>query len=429
MLFMENVVKVKKLIALTLICLIGLLSANTLYAQMYYLKDLINHGLENSIEMVRSHNSLSNATDRKTISYLEILPTASYALSYNNPYKSPDLFSSGLSIGKSISLNEPTYFNIRRSITEKKIADLSNENQRKKIAYDILAEYINITKHEKSIQTMQENSRLQSRIYNQVKIQYNAGRKTDYELRQSEIDTLNTYIQLLELQEELATKRENLFFRINMQDMGYPIEDYQFTIGENYAIPQELNNFNLQIADLNLKQNKTSLTQEYLGLYPNLSAGYNWSANYSNQTLNEEFAKYENYYNTGTLYVTFSYPLFDFLSSGLGYRMSKRGFNLAKYEFDEQKEELEQQVTQLINEIRRMRTTYELYQQRHELARVTLQMAEVRFVQGSISNLDLDKARLQFFESEYQLINQFYSLILKQEEYNFITSNKILGIW
>jgi len=425
-------VKVKRIIALTLLCLTAQLLTtftNNLHAQMYYLKDLINHGLENSIEMVRSHNTLSNATDRKTISYLEILPTASYALSYTNPYKSLDYFSSGLSIGKSISLAEPTYFNIRRSIMEKKIADLNNENQRKKIAFDILAEYIQITRQRKGIQTMLENSKLQARIYNQVKIQYDSGRKTDYDLRQSEIDTLNTYIQLIELQEELTTKRENLFFRINMQDLGYPIEDYEFTINETYTPPETVDNFNLQIADLNLQQSKTSLNQEYIGLFPTLSAGYNWSASYSNEVLNQEFAKYENYSHSGTLFASFTYPLFDFLSSGLGYRISKRGFNLAKYEFDEQKEELEQQVTQLLNELRRMRTTYELYQQRHELARVTLQMAEVRFVQGSVSNLDLDKARLQFFESEYQLINQYYSLILKQEEYNFITSNKILGIW
>jgi len=400
-----------------------------LYAQTYYLKDLINHGLKNSLDILRSQNSLQDASDKKTVSYLGLLPSADYSMSYSNHSSGYENYYSNLSIGKSIYLNEPTYWDIRSSSLSKKIATLTDENYQKKIAFDILVDFIDITKQNKNIQIMEENAKLQSRIHEQVKIQYLSKRKSDYEYRQSELDTLNAYIQLVELRDQLAQLRQNLFFKINLKDEGYPIEDYDFAFSDDPTFDQPINSLSLQISDLNLKQNKSNLTQQYISLYPSLSASYSWNAYHNDRTFNSQFADADYYETTTNFSVNLSYPLFDFLASGINYRISKRQYSLAEYEYQKEQEDLQKQVSQTTEELRRMKSTYNLYQQKHELAKMNLEIAEMRFAQGSVNNLDLDKARIQFLESEYQLINQFYTLVIKYEELNYITSHKILGTW
>ena len=400
-----------------------------LSAQTYYLKDIINHGLENSISIIRSQNTITATKEERRINYYDLLPSASYSASYSNPSRFDDSYSSSLSVSKYFYLNEPSYFNIRRTNIDKKISELKHEDMQKKIAMDILNDYIEIIRQQKNIKIMDENFRLQKRIYDQVKIQYDSKRKTIYDLQQSQLDTLTTYIQLLELNDNLARQRENLFFMINMADKGYQIEEFDFVIHDDTNIDLSSKNLNLQTTELSLQQSKLSLKSQYLSLYPNLSASYTWGANYQDHTLNDKFLVPNNYYESGTFMVSLSYPLFSYLNQGIRYRISKRNFNLSLLEFEDSEARINQQIEQVKSDLDRLKRTYILYQQRLDLAKVNLQIAEERFVLGIISHFDLDKARVDYLQSEYQLTNQFYTLIKKQEDLNYLTSNTILGIW
>jgi len=401
----------------------------SLSAQTYYLKDIINYGLENSINIIRSQNSITNTKNESTINYFDLLPSATYSASYTNQSRFDDYFSSSLSISKSIQLNEPIYYNIRKGNLDKKINNLKHEDFKKKVVMDILSEYIEIVRQQKNIKIMDENLRLQKRIYDQVKIQYDSKRKTVYELQQSQLDTLTTYIQIMELNDNLARQRENLFFMINMTDQGYPLEEFNFSIHDQMKIDESSKNLSLQSTELSIKQNKLSLNQQYWNLYPTLSASYSWGASYTDLTLNDKFLVPNNYYESGTFMVNLSYPLFSYFNQGIRYRISKRNFDLTLLEFEDTETKTNQQVTQLKNDIDRLKITYELYQQKLDLAKVNLQIAEERFILGIISLFDLDKARVDYLQSEYQLINQFYTLIKKQEDLNYLTSSTILGIW
>ena len=415
----------KKTLVMIVICLMSM----SLFSQTYYLRDIVNHGLENSISMIRSQNTITNAKNESAISYFDLLPSATYSAAYTNPSRFDDYFSSSLSISKSFQLNEPTYFNIRQRNIDKRISNLRHEDLQKKVAMDILTEYIEIIRQIKNIEIMDENLRLQKRIYDQVKIQFDSGRKTIYELQQSQLDTLTTYIQLLELNDNLARQRENLFFMINMPDKGYPLEEFDFVIHEEVNIDLSNKNLSLQTSELSIQQSKLSLQSQYLGLFPYLSAGYSWGASYQEHSLSDKFLVPNNYYESGTFSVNLSYPLFSYLNQGIRYRISKRNFNLSLMEFDDTEAKVNQQITQLKTDLDRLKRTYGLYQQRLDLARINLQIAEERFVLGIISHFDLDRARVDYLQSEYQLTNQFYTLIKKQEDLNYLTSNTILGIW
>jgi outer membrane protein TolC len=386
-------------------------------------------GLENSISITRSLYGRANVYDENKINYLGLLPDASYSASYRNQARVDDFFTSSLSIGKSFYLNEPSYFNIRRSNLEKRIVDIKHENLRKKIAFDILNEYIEIVKQQKNIENMTENLQLQRRIYEQVRIQYESRRRTIYDLQQSEIDTLNTYIQLLELNDMLDRRRENLFFLINQPDLGYPFEYYDFQIVEDINADDFSKNLNLQSSELGLQQQRLSLRQSYMSQFPSLSVGYFWSTSYQHPSLSSEFIKPNNYSESGTFSINLSYPLFNHFDTGLRYRMNRRNFHLMRYELDELEKEINQQIIQTVNDISRLRMSYQLYQRKLDLSRINLQIAEERFMLGNISNLDMDRARIQYLESDFQLTNQFYTLVKKQEELNFFASREILGRW
>jgi outer membrane protein TolC len=209
----------------TLILCVFLISLTNLSADTYYLKDLINHGLKNSTEIIKSQNSILNTKDTHTRNYLDLLPDAGYSASYNAPSRLDDYYSSSLSIGKSIYLNEPTYFNLRRSKLDKRIIELNHENLRKRTALDILYSYIDIMQQQQNRNIVEENLKLQKRVHEHIKIQFQNNTKTKCEVQESEIDTLNIYIQLLEIDSSLAQLREELFFKIKLEDKGYPLEN------------------------------------------------------------------------------------------------------------------------------------------------------------------------------------------------------------
>ena len=406
-----------------------LLSINRIFAEIYYLEDLINHGLKNSSSIISSQNTIYNTRDNHSNYILDLLPSANYSTSYTNPSSFDSYYSSGLSISKSVSLNEPMYFNLKRSNLEKKIVEYSHENLRKKIALDILYNYIDIVQTEKNIIITEENLKLQRRIFQQVKIQYDNDRKTIYDVQQSQIDTLNTYIQLIDLNNSLSKQRENLFFIIKLDDYGYPIQQYDFNIeNDDTHVDSQTNSLSIKGSELRLEKSKFSLTQQYLNLYPRLSLSYSWSTSLSNKNFDELF-KFNSYKDSGTLSLNLSYPLFNHFEQGLNYRIAKRNFSTEELNLIYLKDETNQQISQAQRDYERLLKTYELFQQKHSLSKVSLDIAEERFRLGVISNLDLDKARLQYLDAEYQLVNRFYSLIRKQEELKYIKSEKILGIW
>ncbi|MCL2063040.1 MAG: TolC family protein [Candidatus Cloacimonetes bacterium] len=408
----------KKILFLVYIILVSI----ALEAEVYYLNDLINHGLTSSTNIMRSQNAIQNSRDNRMSAYLDLLPTANITASYVDPDGLGD-YSSSFSISKYLSLNEPTYFNLRRTALDRRIVELSHENRRKEIARDILFSYINIIQQERSIRIIEENLNQQRRMFEQTKIQFESGRRTIFEVQNIQLDTLDTYIQLVDLHNSLDSQRENLFLILNLEDKGYPFEiiDFEILPVPNISEPR---NLNIEISELGLEMNRNNLTQQYLGQLPNISVGYSWSTNAVNRWSSNWYGSY----NIGTFMINFSYPIFNH-GSNIGYRISKRSFNLENQVFEEEKERFSLEITQIINDLNRLIQTYELHQQRLELTRTNLRMAEERYMLGVLSNLELIETRNSYLNAEFQLINQFYSIIRRQEELNFALSGKILGIW
>ena len=400
----------------------GRLRSQCLYAEMYFLNDLINQGLTSSTSIMRSNNAIQNSIDSRLSNYLDLLPTASFNASYVDPGGYQD-YSSSLSISKYLYLNEPTYFNLRRSAIDRQIVELNHENRRKEIARDILFSYINIIQQESNIRIVEENLDQQRRVYEQIQIQYESGRRTLFDVQNIQLDTLDTYIQLADLNSSLQSQRENLFLMLNMEDQGYPFEIIDFEILPVPTIT-EPRNLTIEMNELSMSMSKINLTQQYINQYPSLSVGYSWSTN----ALNRWSSNWHGTYEVGTFLISLSYPIFNH-GSNISYRISKRAFNLEQLVLEDEKNRFSLEINQIINDLNRMLQTYQLHLQRLDLTRTNLRMAEERYMLGVLSNLELIDTRNSYLNAEFQTINQFYSIIRKQEELNFALSGKILGIW
>ena len=421
-----------KMSVLRLCVLVGfILFGVNLCAEVYLLHDLINHGLNNSTNIIRSQSSVLDARDNLRRAYLDILPSANISMSYSNPSGSDSHYSSNFSISKSSPLNNPRYFNVMNSRNNRRIEELNYENAQKQIARDVLFAFIDVVQQQRSVRIMEEDFQLQRRVHEQIQIHFNQGRRTVFELQESQIDTLNAHISLIDERNRLVRLRENLFFMIKLEDKGFPLEYFEFALQTPEADLAQREHLNLSIqgSEMRLENSRRNLTQQHFSLFPSLSVSYSRSSGYFNRELNNEFVNFDNYTTSSTFSVNLSYPLFNHFTQNINYRMAKRHFSLEQLMLQDMIETTSQQIANLEKDLISLRHTYELSQQRFELSSVSLRMAEERFALGIISSLDLDRTRQQHIRAESELVDRFYRLIKQQEELNFLRSDKILGIW
>ena len=139
----------KKILLISIITLL-LLGVN-LFAEQYTLDQLIEVGLSKSYDIREAKVSSSNSVSSFRSSLYGLLPSVNFGIDKGKSYSTvfvdslgnhinydSDWIESGnISISKSFSLNEPSYYNIRNSIYSMDSSNLSFEDTRKKIAFFI----------------------------------------------------------------------------------------------------------------------------------------------------------------------------------------------------------------------------------------------------------------------------------------------------
>lgn len=399
----------------------------SLYAQTYTLEELIDKGLKNSHQMKNSYLNkvISNESYNNALS--QILPDASYNYSYTYDGNSDlDVHSSAFSVSKSIYLNDPTYFSIEKSKRSKEIAELDFKDKQKEFAYTILSAYLDLLQVQKNIDLLKENIVLQKRTYEQILIQFNNNKKTIYDLQASQIDTLTARTDLLELEKDYFSKRQELFQMLNIKDQDYPLADVQFEV--NAVNKAYQNNYQSTINNITLSQSSLDLTQSYNNLFPSISVFGSYELSTIQDKLNPIF-KPDNY-NDGYSYgLRLSYPLFSLLTDYTDYRIQKRRLQILENQNKDFEEKHTIKYKQTMNDLNISKQSYEIYKQKAELSKTNLDIAQQRFQLGIINLLDLDKSRIQYIEAQLSLNNKYYSYLKKVEELNYLISDKVMGRW
>ncbi len=397
-----------------------------IFAQEYTLEQLIETGLDKSYDIQSELANNKNSASYLRSSLYGVLPSVSISAGKDKYLDADDPewdANASLFISKSIFLNEPTYFNIHTSILDKKNADLSLDEKRKQIAYYIFSGYLNVLESQKILGIQKKNLELQQKIFNQVKVQYDAGEKSLLELKQSEISLIDYEIAVNEAENSLFKTRKDLFSYLNMTDEGYDfvepefdISDEKFSFQSNNALLQKKNSLN---------SSKVRLVQTMMDFLPSLTLSYSVLHNDDN-----DINAYSDYLRTSnTLSISASYDIFNLLEKGEAYSRSKRNLRVQKIDFETNKRDYAIELTNLQNDLETLKRSYTLYSDKLKLAEDNLNMAQEQYRLGMISLLDMDRAKIDHQNAQLSYNNHHYNLLRKQEEINLLLSSKILGKW
>ena len=396
-----------------------------IFAEEYTLDGLINIGLKSSYSIKQENVSNLNAQSNLRSSWIGLLPSTSISAGRSKNYDTnlDWIESASFNLSKTISLNEPSYYNVRTSILNKRNADLSLESRKKIIAYTVFLKYLSVLESQKNLDIQKENLILQQKINIQVQVQFESGDKSALELQQSKISLIDYDIAVNETTNSLRKLRKSLFNYLNIDDDGFDLSTPNIDITVENA--KFKTNYAFQQKENSLITSKILLFQQKMNFLPSISMSY--SLNHSDPN---DIYDFENYDRTSnTLSLNASYNIFNLLETREQYLQFKRNHELLEMDLEITKESNMIDLQILLSDLETIKQSQKLYTDKLELAENNLQMAQEYYKHGMISLLDLDRSKIEFQNSMVSNMSKEFELLRKQEEINLFLSNKILGKW
>jgi len=414
------------MIALPCIFMLAVLTKPVLSEEIKYeLFELIELGIDQSLLLETDRLQHQNVYSALLSSYYDFLPSATVSASRN--LINDDIETAGFSLSKSISLNEPTYFNWRRARIDWENAQYELEENRKKTAFEIFRLYMMVLESRRRIEIQKSNLDIQKKIFNQIELLYEQQQRSLLDLKQSEIALINAEISYENAQIQHRQARENLFLYLNIEDNGYPLIEPDLALQEEefeYQAPLELIK-----TENNLNRTKLSLRQTKLDFLPSLALSYHYNYRYPGPQNAENIWDFREYKDSYTVSLTASYSLLNPVEQRQVYYRSKRSFRAQELQYNYQTANLEKTFMQLTRAWDNEKRVFSLVEKRYELAGDNLQMAQERFNLGIMSLLELDQAVSDYLEAEIDYSTRYYQLLIKQEEINLFLSRRILDRW
>ncbi len=407
-----------------------LVSAITIaFAQEYTLDNMIERGL-NQVTAVRQQ-SLSHRNSKSELfsSSLDlVLPNATVSAGKSKT-DGHERKNAGLSISKSLSINEPTIFSLHQSIISMESANYSWESIRKNAVYEIFSRYIAVLEAEKNLEILEEQLKLQEKVYDQTNTLYQSNRKTLLDLKQSEISLLNAQISVRDGENQLQKTRENLFDFLNLTDEGYPLSDTTVEVASPEAITYE-DPLTVKVLKNNLRIQESNLLHQWLNFLPDVTGSYSYNYNYGPiGDEKEDIFDLDSYHDSYTIGINASYSLYQLLEHGFVYKRAKRNMISNQLDLEDTIDSDKLQLKQLKQDWQTLHDTWDIAQRAKQLAEENLAMAEEKFRLGMLNLIDLDNARIDYFNAQQTLNTKHYDLLQKQEEINLLLSRDILGKW
>jgi outer membrane protein TolC len=400
-----------------------------LAAQSYTLEELITYGLENSFSVQKSALSYQSSKSTLNTSKWNLLPDASVSggvkKDFDPAVNTDDVTSSaGLSIGKTISLNDAAYFNYLYASLDTKTANMKLEQTRRAYAYEVFSAYLKVLSSQKQRSSLEENLQIQIRVWEQSKILLQLGKTTPFEVKQNEIAVLNSNISLMQLDNTIANARKELFALVQMQDEDYPLTELELNIQKEIPAFNSEKNADLNILNQELKRLNLQLKQNKLDDFPRLNLAYNFDRSVSGADFD-----FDRYNTNHGISLTLSYPLFNIGENAESRTRTKISRQLSQVAIEEKKDQLQRDYDSALRELQYLKRMNELYSEQLAQSREQITQAEERYRLGLIELLELDKTRTNYIETDISYNTNLYSIIAKQEEINYLLSEPVLGKW
>ncbi len=400
-----------------------------LAAGEYSLDDLIQYGLKNSYTIQKNELSAYSSASSFRTSKWNLLPEVGVNANVNKDLDpvvaGSDVSSSaGLSVSKTISLNDAAYFSYRNAALENQSAVLRLNEGYRSYAFSVFNAYMEALAAGKRLSSLEENLAIQTRVWEQSKVMLQLGKTTPFEVKQSEIAVMNSRISILQLQNTISTARSRLFALVQMPDEGYPLRELEVEIDK--ALPEftTAQVSELQLLQQEIKHSELSLKQSFLSNFPEVSLGYNFSRKVGGADFD-----FDTYSTSHGVNLLLSYSLWNHFRNGEMATRTKISKQMAQLSYEDKSDQLKRDYDNLTQELQYLVRLNELYSEKLTQSREQIKQAEERYRLGMIQLLELDKTRTDYIDADIAYYANRYQIIQKQEAVNQLLSKQILGKW
>ncbi|MBW6513686.1 MAG: TolC family protein [Candidatus Syntrophosphaera sp.] len=411
--------------------LLALFLPVALLAQQYTVDDLIGYGLQNSWSMQKSELGYLSSSSNLSSAKWNLLPDASLGLRVENdlynqaaPAVSDLSSSAGFTISKTISLNDPSWFNYKYAKLDEKKARMVLENSASNYAYRVFSAYLDVLAAQKQLASLARNLEIQTRVWEQSKVLNQLGKNTSFDVKQSEIAVMNSRIAIIQLENTISTKRRELFGLVRMEDGGHELTDLDYD--PDFSVPpfSTEQSLGLKLLEADIQRGELSRRQNWLDYFPRVNLAYNYSRNLGGQDFD-----FDHYNTSHTVSLNLSYSLWNHFKQNQVIKRSDFSLRLAELDLQDQIDQNARQHQIMDQELQYLLRLDELLLEKLEQSSNQIRIAEERYRLGLIELLELDKTRTDYIDADIAYNNNRYQILAKQEAINHLLSLKILGKW
>jgi len=403
----------------TVISTVQLFAADTL--DIYKVIDI---GLQNSYDVMTEKYSLRIARENLYSSYLNFLPQTNYNISRAEAADETEK-SGNITISESFSSSAERYFNVKNNLSSLKQNEIQLELSKRELIYQITQYYLNVLAAEKLLTVTQLDLAIAKQGLEETKILHSHGKASDLDLQMATVSVERARIDSLKRENTLEKSKMDLCFLINIDyNPEYIFTDlsYEFLSPEDFSF-SEPKNLRISSSAENLKQIKTSYTQTKLDFLPTLSFSLSKSLEWEEKNIFD----FDDTASPLRYTLSLSYPLLNPLTNIPSTQSSKYRLRQAELQFDQTREEEKQNFQFALTSFNQGKMSLNLAERQQQLEELNLNLVSEQYRLGLVSLTDLENARKSFLQSQVDYIQEYYNLILLQEELNLITNTKMLS--
>ncbi len=404
------------------ITILLMLSTFLMAEELITLESMITKALAKSLSIEAELLQYKSQVSAKRQSMYYWLPSASLNLGKSWQDDEWQDMNGSFNANWSLASNDSRYFDMRRQMIEMMNSDLSLEDVRKNITYNVLTRYIDVLEADEIVELQREVLAVEEKKYQRIAAQQSLGEINLLDLEQSEIDRIQAEISLNDLLLSLDNKRAELFYYTGCEDEGSKLAALDIEISGEIKTYQP--NLQYQIQEKSLKSRKLMLDQALLDLLPTLSLNWNYSRNSV-----DDVSDFDEYSESSQVAFLLSYSIFDVFSNYENLSMAKRQYKFYQRQLLDQQQADIKELNNLNKTLASQNRNLQLYSRKAELAARILEKAQVEYEQGTISILDLNEYQNKLYSARKNKILENYRLLQTQEQVNLLLSDDILGKW
>jgi len=394
-----------------------------IFAETLDIHQVISIGLKNSYDISCQNYNLQTSKQNLYSSYFTLLPSIQYSI-LNTETKNSSMKTGGISVSESISLNDWRYFDIKKSTSALKQREIELQLTRRNFIYNIIQYYIDVLQNKKLLELAAQEVKIAKRNLEETKILFDHGKVSELELQQVEISLSRTLIDSLKAWNNLINSKMELCFGINLEydnNYDFPEFDYEFFAPEDFIF-SEGKILSIAYEKENSKQVRRNYNQNKLSFLPTLSFSINKDLGWKEKSIFD----FESSSNPIKYSLSLSYPLLSPITNLPTHKKHKYQLKQAEFQlYNTIKEEKKDFNFALMN-FKQSKEYFSLSKKQEDLEEIHFEIVNERYRLGQADLTELENARKELFQIRNEKIQNYYNLILSQEQLNLICNNKML---